>query len=218
MYACEQLRPDVKTQRQWWESKMLDTPIDSLVFIDETAANTKMARMYGRSRRGNRVVGRIPHGHWKTTTFVGAMRRTGLVAPLVIDGPMNGDIFLAYSQQHLAPTLKPGDVVVMDNLAAHKRIGVREAIEAVGATLQFLPPYSPDFNPIELLFAKLKWLLRSSAERTIDALWDRIGKLISNSSKPNAPTTSNIAATLQQPEKRSSRPESRRSDGPYPPR
>ncbi len=179
MYACEQLRPDVKTQRQWWESKMLDTPIDSLVFIDETAANTKMARMYGRSRRGNRVVGRIPHGHWKTTTFVGAMRRTGLVAPLVIDGPMNGDIFLAYSQQHLAPTLKPGDVVVMDNLAAHKRIGVREAIEAVGATLQFLPPYSPDFNPIELLFAKLKWLLRSSAERTIDALWDRIGKLIS---------------------------------------
>ena len=157
---------------------MLDTPITRLVFIDETAANTKMARMYGRSFRGRRVVGRIPHGHWKTTTFVGAMRCTGLFAPLVVDGPMNGDIFLAYTQQHLAPTLKPGDVVVMDNLAAHKRMGVREAIEAVGATLQFLPPYSPDFNPIELLFAKLKWLLRSSAERTVQALWDRIGKLV----------------------------------------
>ena len=157
---------------------MLDTPVARLVFIDETAANTKMARMYGRSFRGRRVVGRIPHGHWKTTTFVGAMRCTGLFAPLVVDGPMNGDIFLAYTQQHLAPTLKPGDVVVMDNLAAHKRMGVREAIEAAGATLQFLPPYSPDFNPIELLFAKLKWLLRSSAERTVQALWDRIGKLV----------------------------------------
>ena len=158
---------------------MLDTPIDSLVFIDETAANTKMARMYGRSRRGHRVVGRIPHGHWKTTTFVGAMRCSGLVAPLVVDGPMNGDIFLAYTQQHLVPTLKKGDVVIMDNLASHKRKGVREAIEAAGAKLQFLPPYSPDFNPIELLFAKFKWLLRSSAARTVEALWNRIGELIS---------------------------------------
>lgn len=152
-------------------------PIDRLVFIDETAANTKMARRYGRSRRGRRVVGRIPHGHWKTTTFVGAMRSTGLTAPLVVDGPMNGDVFLAYVQQHLSPTLKPGDVVVMDNLAAHKRVGVRQAIEACGAKLVFLPPYSPDLNPIELLFAKLKWLLRSAKERTVEALWNRIGKL-----------------------------------------
>ena len=175
---------------------MLDTPIDRLVFIDETAANTKMARMYGRSQRGRRVVGRIPHGHWKTTTFVGALRRSGLVAPMVVDGPMNGDIFLAYTEQQLAPTLNEGDVVIMDNLAAHKRIGVREAIEDVGATLQFLPPYSPDLNPIELLFAKLKWLLRSYAERNIDDLWNRIGKLVQTfkqdectkgSSKMNAP-------------------------------
>ncbi len=148
------------------------------MFIDETAANTKMARGYGRSRRGRRVIGRIPHGHWKTTTFVGAMRRSGLTAPLVVDGPMNGNIFLAYVQQQLAPTLNSGDVVIMDNLAAHKRVGVREAIEACGAKLVFLPPYSPDFNPIELLFAKLKWLLRSAQERTIDGLWNRLGKLV----------------------------------------
>ena len=162
---------------------MLSTPIDRLVFIDETAANTKMGRRYGRSRRGKRVIGRLPHGHWKTTTFVAAMRRTGLTAPLVVDGPMNGDIFLAYVQQQLVPTLQPDDVVIMDNLAAHKRVGVREAIESVGAKLVFLPPYSPDFNPIELLFAKLKWLLRSAQERTISALWDRLGKLVGRFSK-----------------------------------
>ncbi len=119
---------------------MLKTPIDQLVFIDETAANTKMARRYGRSRRGERVIGRVPHGHWKTTTFVAAMRRRGLTAPLVVDGPMNSDIFEAYTKQQLVPTLKSGDVVVMDNLAAHKRVAVREAIEAVGAKLVFLPP------------------------------------------------------------------------------
>ena len=116
---------------------MLDTPITRLVFIDETAANTKMARMYGRSFRGRRVVGRIPHGHWKTTTFVGAMRCTGLFAPLVVDGPMNGDIFLAYTQQHLAPTLKPGDVVVMDNLAAHNAWGSAKQLKQLAQRYSF---------------------------------------------------------------------------------
>ncbi len=157
---------------------MLGIDPQRLVFIDETGANTKMTRRYGRARRGQRVIGKVPHGHWKTTTFVAALRHDGLTAPLVVDGAMNSDVFLAYVRQELAPTLREGDIVVMDNLAAHKKAGVREAIESRGATLVYLPPYSPDFNPIELLFAKLKWLLRSAGERTIGALWDRLGQLI----------------------------------------
>jgi len=120
----------------------------------------------------------VPHGHWKTTTFLAGLRLKGLTAPLVVDGPINGELFLAYVQQHLAPTLKPGDIVIMDNLSSHKVTGVKEAIEAVGAKLLFLPPYSPDFNPIEQVFAKLKALLRKAGERTVSALWDRIGSLV----------------------------------------
>ena len=120
----------------------------------------------------------MPHGHWKTTTFVGALRLTGMTAPMVLDGPMNGAWFLAYVQQVLAPTLKPGDIVIMDNLAAHKSIPIRDAIEAVGARLLFLPPYSPDLNPIENAFAKLKAMLRKAAARTIDQLWDAIARII----------------------------------------
>jgi transposase len=157
---------------------MLGIDPQRLVFLDETGANTKMTRRYGRAPRGQRVVGKVPHGHWKTTTFVAALRHDGLSAPLVVDGPMNGDVFLAYVRQQLVPTLHPGDVVIMDNLAAHKKAGVREAIESCGAQLVYLPPYSPDFNPIELVFAKLKWLLRSAAERTIPELWHRLGMLI----------------------------------------
>ena len=149
-----------------------------LVFIDETGASTKMTRRYGRARRGQRVVGKVPHGHWMTTTFVAALRHDGLANPMVVDGPMNGDVFLAYVCQQLVPTLHPGDVVIMDNLAAHKKAGVREAIESCGASLVYLPPYSPDFNPIELVFAKLKWLLRSAEERTVSGLWDRLGNLL----------------------------------------
>lgn len=149
-----------------------------LVFIDETSANTKMTRKCGRAFRGQRVVAKVPHGHWKTTTFVGALRATGMTAPLVIDGPMTGDVFLAYVRQHLAPTLRPGDTVILDNLSSHKRAGVREAIEAVGARLQYLPPYSPDLNPIELAFAKLKAMLRKAAARTVEELEHTIGKLI----------------------------------------
>lgn len=149
-----------------------------LVFIDETWAKTNMTRLRGRAPRGQRLVAHVPHGHWKTTTFLAALRREGLRAPLVIDGALTGDVFLAYVQQHLLPTLQPGDVVVMDNLASHKVQGVREAIEAAGARLAYLPPYSPDFNPIEQVFAKLKALLRSAAERSVEGLWNRIGLLL----------------------------------------
>ena len=137
-----------------------------------------MARTHGRAARGARLVAAVPHGHWKTTTFVAALRHDEMTAPLVIDRPMNGIAFRAYIEQMLAPTLKAGDMVIMDNLSAHKVHGVREAIEAAGASLVYLPPYSPDFNPIEQVFAKLKALLRKAAERTIDALWDTIGKLL----------------------------------------
>jgi transposase len=145
------------------------------VFIDETWATTNMARRHGRAQRGARVVAAVPHGHWKTTTFLAALRHDGLSAPCVFDGAINGARFLAYVEQALAPSLRAGDIVVMDNLKAHKVKGVREAIEARGARLLYLPPYSPDFNPIELAFAKLKALLRTAARRTVDALWRAIG-------------------------------------------
>jgi transposase len=148
------------------------------VFLDETWAKTNMTRLQGRAPRGIRLIDHVPHGHWKTTTFLAALRLEGLTAPLVVDGPINGEIFRAYVEQHLAPTLRPGDQVVMDNLGSHKVAGVREAIEARGARLLFLPPYSPDLNPIEQVFAKLKALLRAAGERTVTGLWDRIGTLL----------------------------------------
>jgi len=141
-----------------------------LVFIDETGATTKMARLRGRSPRGKRCRASVPHGHWKTTTLVAGLRLDGMTAPMVIDGAMNGAAFTAYAEILLAPTLRPGDVVVMDNLPAHKVKGAREAIESAGAIVLFLPPHSPDFNPIEQAFAKLKALLRKAAARTIGAL------------------------------------------------
>jgi transposase len=148
------------------------------VFIDETWASTKMARTHGRAPRGERLRSPIPHGHWKTTTFVAALRTSGMVAPMVLDGPINGVAFQAYVDQVLVPDLEPGDIVVMDNLGSHKGAGVRTAIEAAGASLLYLPPYSPDFNPIENAFAKLKAMLRKAAERTIDGLWNAIGRII----------------------------------------
>jgi transposase len=148
-----------------------------LVFIDESSMKTNMTRRYGRSKCGQRLVAAVPHGHWKTTTFVGALRCNGLTAPLVIDGAINGELFLAYVEQVLVPTLKPGDVVIMDNLRVHKMAAVRQAIEASHATLLFIPPYSPDLNPIELAFSKLKALLRAKAIRTTDALWQAVGEL-----------------------------------------
>ena len=137
-----------------------------------------MARTHGRAPRGERLRSPIPHGHWKTTTFVAALRTSGMVAPMVLDGPINGVAFQAYVDQVLVPDLEPGDIVVMDNLGSHKGAGVRAAIEAAGASLLYLPPYSPDVNPIENAFAKLKAMLRKAAERTVDGLWNAIGRII----------------------------------------
>lgn len=137
-----------------------------------------MARPYGRAPKGERCRAPIPHGHWKTTTFVGGLTLEGVVAPMTLDGAMTGAAFLAYVEQVLAPTLHPGDVVVLDNLPAHKPVAIRQAIEATGAIMLFLPPYSPDFNPIELAFAKIKALLKKAAARTLPALWDAIRSAI----------------------------------------
>ena len=173
-HASEQERPDVAARRQAWFDAQPDLDPENLVFIDETGASTKMARLRGRAPRGQRCRAPIPYGHWKTITFVAALRLCGLTAPMVLDGPMTGQAFLAYVEQVLVPTLRPGQIVVMDNLPAHKVAGVRAAIQATGARLWLLPPYSPDFNPIENAFAKLKAILRKAAARTIPALWDAI--------------------------------------------
>lgn len=137
-----------------------------------------MTPIRGRSPKGTRCIGHAPYGHWHTTTFVCALRTQGLVAPLVLDGPINGNAFRAWVEQALVPQLQPGDIVVMDNLGSHKITGIQEAIEAAGAQLRYLPPYSPDYNPIEQVFAKLKTLLRKTAARTINALWSAIGCLL----------------------------------------
>lgn len=148
------------------------------MFLDETGVNTKMTRLYGRAPRGRRLHASAPFGHWKTTTFVAGLRLRGLTAPMVLDGAMNGPIFLACVRQILVPTLSRGDIVVMDNLPAHRLPEVRHAIQAAGAQLFLLPPYSPDRNPIEMAFAKLKALLRQQPERTVEGLWMRIGALL----------------------------------------
>jgi transposase len=148
------------------------------VFLDETGASTNMVRRYGWSPRGERLVDAAPQGHWRTTTFVAGLRSSGIIAPFALDGPMTGEAFRAYIEQFLAPALSPGDIVVMDNLGAHKVAGVAKAIAAVGASILHLPPYSPDLNPIEQMFAKLKALLRKAAARTREALWNAIGRLL----------------------------------------
>jgi transposase len=155
---------------------------DRFIFLDETGAATNMTRRYGWGLRSKRVVDDAPHGHWRTTTFVAGLRSTGIVAPLVLDGPMTGEAFRTYVGQFLVPVLSPGDVVVLDNLAAHKVAGVRPAIEAAGASILHLPPYSPDLNPIEQAFAKLKAGPRRAAARTREALWTTIGELLNTSS------------------------------------
>jgi transposase len=177
-HAAEQDRPEVLRRRWAWFEAQPDLHPDRLVFIDETWATTNMARTHGRAPRGERLRAAIPHGHWLTTTFVAGLRNTGMVAPMVLDGPINGPLFQDYVEQVLVPELCPGDIVVMDNLGSHKGAGVRAAIEAAGASLLYLPPYSPDFNPIEQAFAKLKAMLRKAAERTLDDLWRSIGRII----------------------------------------
>lgn len=168
----------MKAQRDDWRANQPTLATESLVFVDETWASTAMARLYGRAPVGERLVDYVPHGHWQTTTFVAALRLDGLTAPLVIDGAVNGDLFVAYVEQVLVPALRPGDVVVMDNLSCHKRARVRELIEGAGCTLLYLPPYSPDLNPIELAFAKLKALLRKAGKRTMDELWNFLGEAL----------------------------------------
>src|SRR5438093_8232458 len=174
--AAEQDRPDVARARRCWKRRQAMLNSTRLVFIDETAANTKMVRLSGRCPRGERLVGCVPQGHWKTITFVAALRHNGMRAPCTVDGSMNGAKFLAYVKQCLAPTLKRNEMVVIDNLPAHKAAGIREVIEARGATLRYLPQYSPDLNPIEMPFSKLKASLRKAAERTIPRLRRRIGR------------------------------------------
>lgn len=176
LIAAEQDRPDVVERRRNFTIARRFARADRFVFLDESGAKTNMTRLYGRAPVGERCVDRTPHGHWKTMTMLGAIRLDGVMqdATIVIDGPMDAATFLAYTQQCLAPLLRPGDVVVMDNLSSHKAAGVREAIQAAGATLWYLPPYSPDLNPIEKLWSKVKTWLRRVCARTFDALTDAI--------------------------------------------
>jgi transposase len=160
----------VNAAREAWFEGQLDLDPTRIVF-------TKMARLYGRAPRGERCRAAVPHGHWKTTTFTAGLRHDGLAAPMVLDGPMNGEAFLAYVEQALVPELKPGDVVIMDNLPAHKSPKAEQDIRNRGAWVLFLPPYSPDLNPIEMAFSKLKAHLRAKAARTIDTLWQEIGRI-----------------------------------------
>jgi transposase len=176
LHAAEQERPDVAERRARWSEDQAHLRPDRLVFLDETWATTNMTRRYGRAPRGKRLVCAVPQGHWKTSTFVAALRCDAITAPLVIDGAMDGEMFLAYVEQVLVSELRTGDLVIMDNLPSHKVAGVRERIEGAGATLLYLPPYSPDLNPIEQAFSKLKSLLRKAGCRTVEALWAEFGR------------------------------------------
>jgi transposase len=178
--AAEQDRADIAQARDEWRAGQPDLNPENLVFIDETGAKTNLTRLYGRAPRGQRLVAPVPHGHWMTTTFVAALRHDEITAPCVFDGPMDGASFLIYVEHFLAPTLRRGDVVVMDNLASHKVAGVKETIEGAGATLRYLPAYSPDLNPIEQAFAKLKAALRKAAARTFDALVEAIAQALAD--------------------------------------
>ena len=180
MLAAEQKRPDVRQRRQEWikgRLPIMRRALHRLVFLDETGTTTRLARLRGRAPRGQRLRASVPFGHWKTETFIAGLRQDGLVAPFVIDRPMNRKIFELYVETQLAPTLSAGDVVILDNLSAHKSPTAERAIHARGAWLLFLPPYSPDLNPIEMAFSKLKAHLRKRAVRTIDGLWQAIGEI-----------------------------------------
>jgi transposase len=168
----------VKAKREAWKANQPALDPDRLVFVDETWASTNMARTHGRCPVGERLVMDVPQGHWRTTTFVAALRSTGLTAPVVVDGAMTGDLFVAYVEQQLVPALRPGDVVVMDNLSCHKKPAVEEALKRAGCELRLLPAYSPDLNPIEKAFSKLKALLRKAAKRTREGLWKYLGEAL----------------------------------------
>jgi len=183
--ATEQDRPDIKQARQLWEELRKGLEIKRLIFIDESGLNTKMTRLHGRAPRGERCFGSVPHGHWKSFTFIAALRHDRLSAPWLLDGPMDGESFRTYIAEVLCPELEPGDVVILDNLACHKVAGVAEAIAKRGARLLPLPAYSPDLNPIEMAFAKLKAHLRKAATRSFERLLDSLKKTL-NSFTPSA--------------------------------
>jgi transposase len=171
IHAAEQDRPDVAERRAMWKVEQLGLDPRKLIFIDETWAKTNMTRLRGRAPIGQRLVEKVPHGHWKTTTLIAALDHRGIRCATTVDGPINGEVFIAFIHQVLTPKLRPGDLVVLDNLSAHKVAGVREAIASVGAEVVYLPPYSPDLNPIELAFSKLKQLMRSAKHRRMEDLW-----------------------------------------------
>jgi len=178
LQALERERADVaRARRRWMREQGMFDPA-RLVFIDETAVSTNMARLWGRAPRGARVIGRVPLGEWKTITFVAALRHTKMTAPMIVEGAMTGEMFRAYVEQCLVPTLRRGDIVVMDNLQAHKVAGIEEAIEKAGATVRYLPKYSPDLNPIEMSYSKFKAHLRKAAERTVRGLYRAIRRFV----------------------------------------
>ena len=178
LFALEQGRTDIARRRQRWRGWQSRLDPRKLVFI-ETWIKTNMAPLRGWGPRGKRLRGFAPHGHWRTLTFLGALRCDRLTAPCVFDGPIDGQCFRAYVEQQLVPMLKPGDIVVMDNLGSHKSAAVRQAIRGTGARLWFLPPYSPDLNPIEQAFAKIKHWMRTAQKRTIEETWRHVGQLVS---------------------------------------
>jgi transposase len=178
MLPAEQDRPDVARKRERWKAHQGRIDPRRLVFIDETWIKTNMAPLRGWGPRGQRLPAKVPHGHWQTLTFIAALRHDRIDAPCVIDGPINGLLFTAYVEQFLAPTLAPGDIVVLDNLGSHKGEAAKDAVRARGAHMIFLPPYSPELNPIEQLFAKVKHWMRHAAERGHDATWRRVGQLL----------------------------------------
>lgn len=178
MLAAEQTRPDIARKRERWKAHQGRIDPKRLVFLDETWVKTNMAPLRGWGPRKQRLEARVPHGHWKTLTFIAALRVDRVDAPWVIDGPINGELFTLYVEKVLVPTLAPGDVVILDNLGSHKGQAARRAIRRAGAHLLFLPPYSPDLNPIEQLFAKLKHFLREAQPRTVEDTWRKVGTLL----------------------------------------
>ncbi|WP_413937196.1 IS630 family transposase [Nitrospira sp. BLG_1] len=178
MHASEQARADVVSERTEWKAQQPGLDVTKLVFLDETGVSTNMTRLRGRAPIGERCVAAVPHGHWKTTTFIAGLRVGAVSAPMVLDGPMDGEAFHLYVREVLCPTLSPGDLVIADNLRSHTIATARDLIAGTGAELRFLPPYSPDLNPIEQLFSKLKALLRKAGHRTVEALWAELGTLL----------------------------------------
>jgi transposase len=175
VHASEQNRPDVKLKREEWEQCMPGLDLDKLVFFDEIGVNTKMARLHGRCTRSQRLISFVPAGHYSNSTLMSAMRLDGVVAPMLIDGPVNSETFAGYVEECLAPALEPGDILIIDNLPAHKSARVTTAVEGAGCMLVYLPVYSPDFNPIENMWSKVKASIRAAAARTFDAVVNAVG-------------------------------------------